>query len=342
MTVDGEVHVCSRESNPELFYAVIGGLGLIGFILDVEYRLIRVGETPKYRSHGMVFDGINGLEHLFLDTKLGTAPEPEQWHGSSAILYGRGDKRFSIINRHCFEETDKTQPCILHAHSKTRLAADLLLRVIPWIAPTMWDMYRHLARRSPHNTRRYWDDPYEALFFMETNYEGKKLVNTLGLDFHILQQSFTVPCTGDRTRDLERAKSFAQPAMDLLDEHGITPAMIDMGLMPVSEAFLLSVSDGADTFVMSIAVEGFGIPEENVVRDIFTELSDICYGDYGGKIHLTKNMHCREALIDEMYGDKLREFRRIKHKYDPDGLLISDMGRKLLGLPRSLPNAMAS
>jgi FAD/FMN-containing dehydrogenase len=40
MTADGEVHRVSREVEPELFQAVVGGYGLFGVVLDVELELV--------------------------------------------------------------------------------------------------------------------------------------------------------------------------------------------------------------------------------------------------------------------------------------------------------------
>lgn len=39
---DGETLSCSADSNADLFYATIGGLGLTGFIADVEIQLLRI------------------------------------------------------------------------------------------------------------------------------------------------------------------------------------------------------------------------------------------------------------------------------------------------------------
>jgi FAD/FMN-containing dehydrogenase len=39
---DGRVLECSRESEPELFRATLGGMGLTGHILEVEFRMVRV------------------------------------------------------------------------------------------------------------------------------------------------------------------------------------------------------------------------------------------------------------------------------------------------------------
>jgi FAD/FMN-containing dehydrogenase len=49
VTADGRLVACSRESNPGLFWATVGGMGLTGFILSATIRLLAV-ETAYVES----------------------------------------------------------------------------------------------------------------------------------------------------------------------------------------------------------------------------------------------------------------------------------------------------
>ena len=53
MTADGAVHRVSRDEEPELFEAVVGGYGLFGVILEVELNLV---DSEMYRLHERVID----------------------------------------------------------------------------------------------------------------------------------------------------------------------------------------------------------------------------------------------------------------------------------------------
>ncbi len=53
MLADGVVHQVSREQEPELFHAVVGGYGLLGVILDVELDLV---DSEVYRLDSRVID----------------------------------------------------------------------------------------------------------------------------------------------------------------------------------------------------------------------------------------------------------------------------------------------
>ncbi len=57
MTGDGEVHVCSREKEPELFDMVRCGLGQVAFITRVKTRLRRC--QPMIRQYTLVYDELD-------------------------------------------------------------------------------------------------------------------------------------------------------------------------------------------------------------------------------------------------------------------------------------------
>ena len=57
MRSDGSRRVCSSTQNPELFRATIGGLGLTGLILSVEFQLQRI-PTPFIRVENIKYRGL--------------------------------------------------------------------------------------------------------------------------------------------------------------------------------------------------------------------------------------------------------------------------------------------
>ncbi len=61
VTGDGEIHVCSREREPELFDMVRCSLGQIAIITRVKTRLRRV--APKVRMYTLVYDDLGRFMH---------------------------------------------------------------------------------------------------------------------------------------------------------------------------------------------------------------------------------------------------------------------------------------
>lgn len=59
---DGRLIECSPENEPELFWATIGGMGLTGHILEVQFRLHRVS-SPWILCESIKIDGIDMFVH---------------------------------------------------------------------------------------------------------------------------------------------------------------------------------------------------------------------------------------------------------------------------------------
>lgn len=57
---DGRIARCSREEEPELFFATLGGMGLTGHILEVDLKLVRV-PTPWIYQESFRFSRLDDL-----------------------------------------------------------------------------------------------------------------------------------------------------------------------------------------------------------------------------------------------------------------------------------------
>ena len=82
---DGRVVECSRQENPDLFFATAGGLGLTGVILDVTLRLRRVGSA---------WVRVRRLRNRDLDATFAALerPEPEQYSVAWLDVLARGGR----------------------------------------------------------------------------------------------------------------------------------------------------------------------------------------------------------------------------------------------------------
>jgi len=85
---DGKKYICSENKNFELFKATIGGIGLTGVILEVEFRLKKI-ETILTDTHVKIFKSIN--DYLNIVEKYDQKYEySAAWVDLSSSTKGRG------------------------------------------------------------------------------------------------------------------------------------------------------------------------------------------------------------------------------------------------------------
>ena len=88
LRTSGELIVCSRENNSELFEATIGGLGLTGFILDATFRLKKVNSAFLIQDT-LQFENVG--EFLKLSQESEESHEYSvAWVDTSKRKFGRG------------------------------------------------------------------------------------------------------------------------------------------------------------------------------------------------------------------------------------------------------------
>src|SRR5262249_26361950 len=94
----------------------------------------------------------------------------------------------------------------------------------------------------------------------------------------------------------------------------------------------------ADDFTLSYLMDGYSLAldypvrqgEEERVLQLMGELNDVLAGS-GGRIYFAKDSTATRAQVARMYpAQKLVQFRELKRQYDPDGLLSTNLYRRLL------------
>ncbi|HUC04941.1 MAG TPA: D-arabinono-1,4-lactone oxidase, partial [Acidimicrobiales bacterium] len=60
---------------------------------------------------------------------------------------------------------------------------------------------------------------------------------------------------------------------------------------------------------------------------LLDRLDDVV-ADAGGRVYLAKDARLRPELVPHMY-PKLRELHQVRRRVDPDGILASDLDRRL-------------
>jgi decaprenylphospho-beta-D-ribofuranose 2-oxidase len=352
LTTDGELLVCTAPSPDDapsgwtreerMFCGVIGGLGYLGAVVAITYRVLSVGETDGkigVRTIVRKFETFRDLAADLVPDATRTYEEdsdptdPQKLDAIWSALDTRGDGSQSALHfTSAFTTTTDRRRMPLHRPELAlRVVVEWLMRV-PFISRLMWRFYFRFLYK---DGEEYIDDLEGFTFFMDGNARAKRIAQRLGFTLRNCQQTFVVPSDPgaeggwDRARDdlvewLEHAHAF-------LLERKLTPTLNDVLFLPRDLPFRLSASADLPGFAVSYAFETSNQDTLRRVEEAFTELADVLWEKFRGRVYLVKNVFAKRETLAAMYGDHAVEFFRLKRELDPAGVLRNDFLERTFG-----------
>ena len=313
LTVDGRLLRCTRELNPDVFFAAIGGLGYLGAITRVTYRLWRLGYIPSVETKVTPYRSMRDFLTALVPA-AGCSGESSRDARRLEGLYGAWFGRRALLFRSRYVERRRRRPLrLLHEpRSWLRAAVDLMLRW-QWFSRVGSWLTFNLIRRP----QTFVDDYEDYAFFMDGNAHAKAIGRAFGAQMRTLQQTFLVP------GDVETALQFIEALSEALRVARIVPTLFDCLYIPRGEEFLLSSSAGLDGFAVSIA---FDTSDPDVLAQAHSILARASarLHTMGGRVHLVKNVCADADDLKGMYGTRLDTFFRLKQRLDPTGVLRNE------------------
>lgn len=302
---DGRVIECSREREPDLFLATIGGMGLTGHILEVEFRMKRIPSPWIYSESEQVAD-IDAYIAALKDAAR-RFPYTVGWIDclSRGSRLGRG-----IIMRGRFAECDEAPR--QDPQPKRRIA-------VPFVCP-QW----------------FLSEPIVAAFnqvYFDVHGESTKR----GI---VHPEDFFYPL--DKLLDWNRLygpRGFTQYQCVLPDSAGLRSARRFLELLTSrgGASFLCVIKDCGDEGdgILSFPMRGISIALDIAVRDDTQDLVNVLNElvlNEGGRIYLAKDRFTRPEDFQAME-PRLPRFFAIRDRYDPNRKLRSALSVRLLGDP---------
>ncbi|MFO0985253.1 MAG: FAD-binding oxidoreductase [Planctomycetota bacterium] len=300
---DGRILECSRERERDLFRATLGGMGLTGHILEVEFELVRV-PSPWIWGESQRIDALD----QFLDALKASAPSwpySVGWidclsrgshMGRGILMCGRFATRDEAPAAPPCWKRRLTLPVVLPEWALSRTGVRLFNALYYW---------RHAAR-----VKRGIVHPETFFYPLDVVLEWNRMYGPRGFT----QYQAVIPEAG--------GKPAVRRFFDLLTRQG-------------GASFLCVIKDfaGEGTGVLSFPKRGTSIAMDIAVRDDTQGLVDALNAlviAEGGRVYLAKDGFTRAADYRQME-PRLAEFERIRRQWDPGHRVRSAMSVRLLG-----------
>ncbi len=319
ITANGSTVRASRERNPELFHAALGGAGLLGAFARIALKLkpvesgrMKVGSIPvsSFAEQFALFDELReGADYLvsWIDCFASGATLGRGQIHVAHHLHANDDPR--AVESLRLEE--QTLPAHILGFPKSQLwrVMQLFTNDFAWRSVCL---AKYLAARLAGRKHTYLQSHAAFAFLLDYVPDWRRAYDPRGF----LQHQLFVPDPAARTVFPE--------VLRLLQKHG-TPSYLGVLKRHKADPFLLSHGFDGWSLAMDFPIGRDGGAR---LRAAAREVTQLALGA-GGKFYLAKDQLLEPAQIERAYGAKLDEFFALKAKVDPRGTLQSDQARRL-------------
>jgi FAD/FMN-containing dehydrogenase len=320
MLVSGEVITCNREENSDVFYAAIGGFGMLGIFISLTLQMKRIYsglldvETSTRRDLGDMF--------AYFHEYAADSDYIVGWIDSLADgkSLGRGD----VHRAHYLPPGADPHPAQTLRLENQHLGPNLfgiVPRSIVWLF--MRPMFSNLGVQfvnqgkyiagSLGGTKKYKQPHVQFHFLLDYVPDWKKAYGPGGL---IQYQPF-IP--------KETAPDAFAEILSLCKRRGLPNYLTVLK------------RHRPDNFLMSYAVDGFSMAMDFRVTSqtrqrliwLTKELDEIVLRA-GGRFYLAKDSTLRPEIAEAFLGkDRIEQFKALKERCDPEGILETDLWRRV-------------
>lgn len=307
LLASGEVVRVSRESNPELFGATVGGLGLTGIILALELRLTPIA-SPWIELESI---RVEDLDHFFaVSAESGASTHTVSW--IDCVTRGRH------MGRGIFMRGRHAAPGLVGRHGPVDALKHTLdpLLDVPLDAPS-WLLNKASIkafnevyfRRHPKGMRQALQH-YEPFFYpLDAVRRWNRIYGGRGF----LQYQMVLP-TDDGHRSL-------RATLDAITRSGFGSFLAVIKEFGPTDNGWLSFPRPGVTLALDFPNHG------QALLDLMDTLDRITL-DAGGRIYLGKDARVPRETFRRMY-PQWERWKAVRDEVDPGGLFRSAMGERL-------------
>lgn len=305
MVASGEVLLCSPSQNEDLFFATIGGMGLTGLILEVEFALKKI-ETSFISQETLPAENLERVMQLFNDSKKFTYSVA--WidclakgkNLGKSILYLGEHTPLSTIEETVFKNT----PLWYHGKGKLGVPFDFPSGSLNSLTVKMFNgLYYEMNKLKGNGIVHL--DPF--FYPLDSVNNWNRIYGKKGF----LQYQFVLPLN----------KSF----------EGMTEVLQTIAKEGRGSFLAVLKLFGRQDSLISFPMEGYTLaldfPIMPGLMKFLSKLDEIVL-KYDGRFYFTKDSRLKADVFKKGY-PHLNDFLEIKRKYDPQNIFASTQSKRL-------------
>jgi decaprenylphospho-beta-D-ribofuranose 2-oxidase len=305
-TATGRVVECSRDHEPELFLATLGGMGLTGHILEVQLKLQQVPSPWIYRESFKV----DNLDELLAKLKDAGKQWPFTVAWIDTIATGKNLGRGILYVGRWAEKNEAPEALPKPQKQLLTLPFPLPSGLLNRFTIAMFNRLVYYAHSKPH--KQDICDPDTFFYPLDKVRHWNLAYGNAG----VTQHQAVIPD--------EAGPAGVRRLIELLAETGSSSFLSvikDCG--PEGEGLISFPRPG-----MSLALD---IPITPRTQEVIDRLNRHVL-DCGGRIYLTKDGFTRRDDFRAME-PRLAQFMAVKEKWDPEHRIHSALSDRLFGTP---------
>ncbi len=323
---DGSIRYVDRQTDANLFNAVISGLGLLGVVTDVTLRLHRVASLTLEERRQPLGD-IHSLAQRFVSLQEAEADFAYAWVDGYATGNGAGRAVFEAASFVDGEPAMGADELRRHLSPPSTIAF-LPPRVFWGVVSRGWKILQPFGleakvfqllstlkyRRAAHAGERR-----RRVLYPHYQYPMVRLFPDWNLKF--------APEGFNEVQALFPAAQFEaafHALMAYCRRHGRVPEVCATRRHRADSYFLSFAGDGL-SLTLPYSLVGFAPGELDLYRRGLMEI----ILKFGGKVYLSKFPYMEKDVFQQMYPSH-RRFLEVKRRVDPDRLFWSDAAQRLL------------
>jgi FAD/FMN-containing dehydrogenase len=326
MVASGEVLHIDRTANTELFRAVVGGMGLLGVIVQATLQLRRIPSPYLRISRTAVQNVVALLEHLeqveadsdFAVVWLDTCTRAPRL--GRAVIHAT-----KWVERGNSSEELQTQVAASIGRLEARLRQARFLSPVTELVVTLMLQVQKLSIRLFNELYFSWCKLRQRLrsadnveSFLRYNFDASFMIPSAAAVCG--PRGYTIQVTFPRSEAEKAITEFIRLSQD-------SPCLPAKLIMRVHrrDDYLISFSE--DGYSLNFELHPKKRHEKRMNRFVDDLIESVIH--YGGKVHLAKDHVLNRNQFQRLFPE-FRQFLRIKQRLDPDELFQSDMYRRLI------------